>query len=178
MLNTDKFFDIYKSNLEQMLGSNPNTPDSVKKLVELNLQAAKAACDDASQLAQAMSGAKNPQELLDLQNNLLKSLTERTMSYGQKLVEIVSSSATDANLAKFAQSFGAAGQQPFMAAFENMAKAAPAGGEQMVAAMKNAVSTATSAMESMQKAVSQATSQAQANFNAMTGTATKGGKNA
>jgi phasin family protein len=177
MLNTEKFFDIYKNNLEQMLGSNPNTPDSFKKLVELNLQAAQSACDDANQLAQAITGAKNPQELLELQNNMLKSLTERTMSYGQKLVEIVSSSATDANLAKFAQGFGAAGQQPFMAAFESMTKAAPAGSEQMVAAMKNAVATASSAVETMQKAVAQATSQAQANFNAMTGAA-KGGKNA
>jgi phasin family protein len=177
MLNTEKFFDIYKNNLEQMLGSNPNTPDSLKKLVELNLQAAQAACEDASQLAQAITGAKNPQELLDLQSNMLKSLTERTMSYSQKLVEIVSSSATDANLAQFAQGFGATGQQPFMAAFENMTKAAPAGSEQMVAAMKNAVSSATTAMETMQKAVAQATSQAQANFNAMTGAA-KGGKNA
>ena len=177
MLNTEKFFAVYKSNLEQLMGSNPNTPDSVKKLLDLNLQTAQAACDDASQLAQALSGAKNPQELLDLQNNLLKSVAERTMSYGQKLVEIVSSSATDANLAKFAQSFGAAGQQPFMAAFDSMTKAAPAGSEQMVAAMKNAVSAASSAMETVQKAVAQATSQAQANFNAMTGAA-KGGKNA
>ena len=76
MLNTEKFFAVYKSNLEQLMGSNPNTPDSVKKLLDLNLQTAQAACDDASQLAQALTGAKNPQELLDLQNNLLKSVAE------------------------------------------------------------------------------------------------------
>lgn len=177
MLNSEQFFASYKNGFEQLLASNPNTPDSLKKLVELNLQAAQSACDDASQLAQAVTSAKNPQDLVDLQTSMLKSVTERTLSYSQKLVEIVSSSATDANLAKFAQGFGTAGQQPFMAAFENMTKAAPAGSEPMVAAMKNAVSTATSAMETMQKAVAQAASQAQANFNAMTG-ATKGGKNA
>ncbi len=174
MLNSEQFFASYKNGFEQLLASNPNTPDSVKKLVELNLEAAQAACEDANQLAQAVTSTKNPQELMDLQTGMLKSLTERTLSYSQKLVEIVSSSASDANLAKFAQGFG--GQQPFMAAFDNLTKAAPAGSEPMVAAMKNAVATATSAMESMQKAVAQATSQAQANFNAMTG-ATKG-KNA
>jgi len=177
MLNSEQFFASYKNGVEQLLASNPNTPDSVKKLVELNLQAAQSACDDANQLAQAVTSAKNPQELLDLQSNMLKAVTERTLSYSQKLVDIVSSSASDASLGKFAQGFGTAGQQPFMAAFENMAKVAPAGSEPVIAAMKNAVSTATSAMESMQKAVAQATSQAQANFNAMTGAA-KGGKNA
>lgn len=177
MLNNEQFFANYKNSFEQMLANNPGAPESVKKLVELNLQAAQSAFDDASKLAQAMTGAKNPQELLELQNSVLKSVTERTMSYSQKLVEIVSSTAADANLAKFAQGFAGNGQQPFMAAFENMTKSAPAGTEPMVAAMKNAMSAATSAMESMQKAMTQASSQAQASFGAMTGAA-KGGKNA
>ena len=177
MLNTEQFFTTCKTNIEQMLASNPAAPESIKKLVELNLQTAEAAVEDASKLAQALSGAKNPQELMELQTSMLKSVTERTMSYSQKLVEIVSSTAADVNLGKFAQGFGAAGQQPFMAAFENMTKSAPAGTEQMVAAMKNAMSTANSAMETMQKAVAQASSQAQASFNAMTGSV-KGNKNA
>ncbi|MEO0002348.1 MAG: hypothetical protein RLZZ22_40 [Pseudomonadota bacterium] len=177
MLNTEQFFANYKNSFEQLLANNPGAPESVKKLVELNLQAAQSAFDDASKLAQAMTGAKNPQELMELQNSVLKSVTERTMSYSQKLVEIVSSTAADANLAKFTQGFGGNGQQPFMAAFENMTKSAPAGTEPMVAAMKNAMSAATSAMESMQKAMTQASSQAQASFGAMTGAA-KGCKNA
>ncbi|MDD2728488.1 phasin family protein [Malikia sp.] len=178
MINTEQLFSSYKTNIEQMLASNPAAPESVKKLVELNLKTAEAAVDDASKLAQAMTSAKNPQELMDLQASVLKSVTERTMSYSQKLVEIVSSTASDVNLGKFAQGFGGAGQQPFMAAFENMTKSAPAGTEPMIAAMKNAMSAATSAMETMQKTVTQATSQAQSSFNAMTGAAAKGGKNA
>ncbi len=177
MLNNEQFFANYKNTIEQMLASNPAAPESVKKLVELNLKTAESAVEDASKLAQAMTGAKNPQEMMDLQTSMLKSVTERTMSYSQKLVEIVSSTAADVNLGKFAQGFAGNGQQPFMAAFENMTKSAPAGTEPMVAAMKNAMSAATSAMESMQKAMTQASSQAQASFGAMTGTA-KGGKNA
>lgn len=177
MLNNEQFFANYKNTIEQMLASNPAAPESVKKLVELNLQTAESAVEDASKLAQAMTGAKNPQEVMDLQTSMLKSVTERTMSYSQKLVEIVSSTAADVNLGKFAQGFAGTGQQPFMAAFENMTKSAPAGTEPMVAAMKNAMSAATSAMESMQKAMTQASSQAQASFGAMTGAA-KGGKNA
>ncbi len=178
MINTEQFFTTCKTNIEQMLASNPAAPESVKKLVELNLKTAEAAVEDASKLAQALTGAKNPQELMDLQTSMLKSVTERTMSYSQKLVEIVSSTTSDVNLGKFAQGFGGAGQQPFMAAFENMTKSAPAGTEPMIAAMKNAMSAATSAMETMQKSVAQATSQAQSSFNAMTGGAAKGGKNA
>lgn len=171
MLNTEQFFSTYKNNIEQMLASNPAAPESVKKLVDLNLQTAQDAFEDAGKLAQAISGAKNPQEVLDLQTSVLKSVTERTMSYGQKLVEIVATSAKDVDLSKFAQGFGgaAAGQQPLMAAFETFTKSAPAGTEPMVNAMKNAVSAANSVVESMQKAVAQATSQAQANFNALTG---------
>ncbi len=178
MINTEQFFSSYKTNIEQMLSSNPAAPESIKKLVELNLKTAEAAVEDVSKLAQAITGAKNPQELMDLQASMLKSVTERTMSYSQKLVKIVSSTASDINLGKFAQGFGAAGQQPFMAAFENMTKSAPAGTEPMVAAMKNAMSAATSAMETMQKTMAQATSQAQSSFNAMTGGAAKAGKNA
>ncbi len=178
MLNSDQLFATVKNNFEQLLANNPAAPESVKKLVELNLQTAQAAFDDASKLAQTVTGAKTPQELLDLQASLLKAATERSLSYGQKLVEIVSSSAADP---KFAQSFGGAGQQSFMSVFDNLAKTAPAGSEPMIAAMKNAMSAATSTVETMQKAMSQASSQAQASFGALTGNLlnpSKGGKNA
>ena len=118
MLNNEQFFANYKNTIEQMLASNPAAPESVKKLVELNLQTAESAVEDASKLAQAMTGAKNPQEIMDLQTSMLKSVSERTMSYSQKLVEIVSSTAADVNLGKFAQGFAGNGQQPFMAAFD------------------------------------------------------------
>ena len=51
MLNNEQFFANYKNTIEQMLASNPAAPESVKKLVELNLQTAESAVEDASKLA-------------------------------------------------------------------------------------------------------------------------------
>lgn len=183
MLNSEQLFSTYKNSFDSLFSSNPNTPESVKKLVDLNLQAAQSAVDDANKVAQAVTSAKTPQELQELQTALMKSVAERTVAYSQKLFEIASGSAADVDFSKFTQGL-TGGQQPFMGMLDNMAKAAPAGTEPMVAAMKNAMSVATNAMEAMQKAVAQATSQAEAGFSAMTGAATsatkptKGGKSA
>ncbi|MCB2070551.1 MAG: phasin family protein, partial [Ottowia sp.] len=54
----------------------------------------------------------------------------------------------------------------------------PAGSETAVAVMKSAVAAANNAFESVQKAVKQASDVAEANFNAVTTTATNAAKSA
>ena len=56
---------------------------------------------------------------------------------------------------------------------DNAAKNAPAGSETAVAVFKSAVAAGNNALESVQKAVKQASDVAEANFNAVTATATK-----
>ena len=72
----------------------------------------------------------------------------------------------------------AEGQAQFAALVDNAAKNAPAGSETAVAMMKSAVAAANNAFESVQKAVKQATDVAEANFNAVTTSATTAAKNA
>jgi len=56
---------------------------------------------------------------------------------------------------------------------DTTAKNAPAGSETAVAVMKSAVSAANNAFESVQKAVKQASDLAEANFTAVTNTASE-----
>ena len=72
----------------------------------------------------------------------------------------------------------AEGQAQFAALVDNAAKNAPAGSETAVAMMKSAVAAANNAFESVQKAVKQASDVAEANFNAVTTSATTAAKNA
>ena len=69
-------------------------------------------------------------------------------------------------------------QAQFAALVDNAAKNAPAGSETAVAMMKSAVAAANNAFESVQKAVKQASDVAEANFNAVTTSATTAAKNA
>ena len=172
MLTAEQIVAAQKSNLETLFGLTQKAFEGVEKLVELNIQATKAAMAEAANNTQAMMSVKDAQELLTLQASLMQPLAEKTVAYSRHLYDIAS--GTGAEFGKAAEAQAADAQKKFMAVVDNAAKNAPAGSETAVAVMKSAVSAATNAFESVQKAVKQATDVAEANFNAVANTAAKG----
>jgi phasin family protein len=174
MLTAEQIVAAQKANIETIFGLTQKAFEGVEKLVELNVQATKAALSESANSAQAMLSAKDAQELLTLQASLMQPLAEKTVAYSRHLYDIAS--GTGAEFGKAAEAQAADAQKSFMSAVDSAAKNAPAGSESAVAVMKSAVSAANNAMESVQKAVKQATEMAEANFNSVTAqavTATK-----
>ena len=174
MLTPEQLLAAQKANMETLFGLTQKAFEGVEKLVELNVQATKAALNESAQNTQALMSVKDVQELVALQAALLQPLTEKAAAYSRELYEIAS--GTGSAFALAAEGQGADAQQKFLSVVDNITKNAPAGSEAAVAVMKNAIAAATTAMESVQKAVKQASELAETNFQAMANQAMNAGK--
>lgn len=174
MLTAEQMIAAQKANIETIFGLTQKAFEGVEKLVELNMQATKAAMSESANSTQALLSVKDAQELLTLQASLMQPLAEKTVAYSRHLYDIAQ--GTTAEFGKAAEAQASDTQKKFMAVVDNASKNAPAGSETAVAVMKSAVSAANNAMESVQKAVKQATEMAEANFNTVTTSAVNASK--
>ncbi|QHE76101.1 phasin family protein [Hydrogenophaga sp. PBL-H3] len=174
MLTAEQLIAAQKANIETIFGLTQKAFEGVEKLVELNVQATKAALSESANSTQALLSVKDAQELLTLQASLMQPLAEKTVAYSRHLYDIAQ--GTTAEFGKAAEAQASDTQKKFMAVVDNASKNAPAGSETAVAVMKSAVSAANNAMESVQKAVKQATEMAEANFNTVTTSAVNASK--
>jgi len=170
MLNTEQFAAAQKANLEVLFGLSAKTLEGVEQLTALNLQTAKAALGEAAEATVSALSIKDPQSLLALQAGALQPSAEKAAAYGRQVYDIVN--ATKAEFEKVATESTAGVQGFFASAFDQAAKSAPAGSENVVALWKSAVATANNAFESVQKAAQNAVDVAEANYTAATGVAT------
>ena len=176
MLTAEQIMAAHKANIDTLFGLTQKAFEGVEKLVELNVQATKAALAETANHTQAVMGVKDAQELLALQQSLLQPMAEKTAAYSRHLYDIAT--ATSAEFSKAAEVQAADAQKKFAGLVDNAAKNAPAGSESLVAMMKSSVAAANNALESVQKAVKQATEVAEANYNAVAATATSATKQA
>ena len=176
MLTPEQLIATQKANLQTLHGLTTKAFEGVEKLVELNLQATKAALAESAQHTQAVLSVKDAQELIALQASLFQPMAEKAAAYSRHLYDIAS--GTTSEFGKAFEGKVAEGQAQFAALVDNAAKNAPAGFETTVAMMKSAVAAANNAFESVQKAVKQASDVAEANFNAVATSATNAAKSA
>ena len=64
MLTAEQLMASHKANIETLFGLTQKAFEGVEKLVELNVQATKAALAETANNAQAVMGVKDAQELL------------------------------------------------------------------------------------------------------------------
>ena len=167
----DQFLAAQKANFETLFGLTNKAFEGIEKLVELNLQVAKASLSEVAETTKAALSVKDAQELLALQSTLLQPASEKAAAYSRHLYDIVA--GTNAEVTKVAESTMAETQKKVLSLVDNAVKNAPAGTENAVALVKSAVAAANNAYESVHKAAKQATEVAEANFTAMTNTAVK-----
>ncbi|MES2053651.1 MULTISPECIES: phasin family protein [Polaromonas] len=176
MLTAEQIIASHKANIETLFGLTHKAFEGVEKLVELNVQATKAALAETANHTQAVLGVKDAQELLALQAGLVQPLAEKTAAYSRHLYDIAS--AAGADIGKTFEAQTAEAQKKFTGLVDNAAKNAPAGSETAVAVLKSAVAAANNAFESVQKAVKQAGDIAEANFNTVAASAVSATKTA
>jgi phasin family protein len=174
MMTAEQIMTAHKSNIEVLFGLTNKAFEGVEKLVELNLQVARTAIGEAAENTKAVLSAKDAQEFMALQASLLQPAAEKAAAYSRHLYDIAA--ATSAEVTKVAEATSAEAQAKFMSAVDSAVKNAPAGSENAVALVKSAVAAANNAFEGVQKAVKQASETAEANFQAISATATKAAK--
>lgn len=170
-LTAEQVIAANKANVETLFGLTNKAFEGVEKLVELNLQVAKAALSEAADTTKAALSVKDAQELFALQAGLLQPAAEKAAAYSRHLYDIAA--ATNAEVSKVAEETAADAQKKFIAVVDTAVKNAPAGTENAVALVKSAVAAANNAYESVHKAAKQAAEVAEANFQAVTSTAVK-----
>ena len=176
MLTAEQIMASHKANIETMFGLTHKAFEGIEKLVELNVQATKAALAETANHAQAVMGVKDAQELMALQAGMVQPLAEKTAAYSKHLYDIAA--AAGADLSKNIEAQAAETQKKVTSLVDSATKNAPAGSETAVTAMKSAVAAANNAFESVQKAVKQASDMAEANFNTVSATALNATKTA
>ena len=176
MMTNDQFAAANKANLETLFGLTSKAFEGVEKLVELNLQVAKATLAESAENAKAALSVKDAQELLALQASLLQPSAEKAAAYSRHLYDIATS--TSSEFTKAAEAQFAELQKSFTGLVDSALKNAPAGSEQAVTLVKSAMTAANNAYESVQKATKQAADIAEANFTAVTNTAVKASQSA
>lgn len=170
-MTPEQFAAAQKANMETLFGLTNKAFEGVEKLVELNMQVARAALSESADNTRAVLAAKDAQELLALQTSLLQPSAEKAAAYSRHLYDIAA--ATNAEFTKTAESQLADFQKNFLGAVDNAVKNAPAGTENVVTLVKSAITAANNAYESVNKAAKQAAEIAESNFNAVTATAVK-----
>jgi phasin family protein len=176
MLTTEQLLAANKANVETLFGLTNKAFEGVEKLVELNLQVAKAALGEVAESTKAALSVKDAQELLTLQAGLLQPSAEKAAAYSRHVYDIAA--ATNAEVTKVAEAQLADLQKKFVSAVDTATKNAPAGTENAVSLVKSAIAAANNAYESVNKAAKQASEMAEANFNAVTSTAVKASQSA
>jgi len=171
MLTAEQIIAAQKANLETLFDLSGKAFEGVEKLVELNLQVAKASLGEAAETAKSALAAKDAQELLALQAGLLQPAAEKAAAYSRHVYDIAA--ATSAEVSKIAEAQLASAQSNFVEVVDGAVKNAPAGTESAAALMKSAIAAASNAMETVQKATKQASEVAEANFQALTSSAVK-----
>ena len=176
MLTAEQLIAAQKASVETLFGLTNKAFEGVEKLVELNLQVAKAALGEAGDTARAAFSVKDAQELLALQASLLQPSAEKAAAYSRHVYDITA--ATNAEVSKAVEAQVADAQKKFINLVDSASKNAPAGTENAVALVRSAVAAANNAFESVQKAAKQAADVAEANFQAATSTAVKASQGA
>jgi len=170
-LTPEQFAAANKANLETLFGLTNKAFEGVEKLVELNLQVAKATLAETAETAKAAMSVKDAQELLALQASLLQPSAEKAAAYSRHLYDIASS--TGAEVTKTAEAQFAEVQKNIASAVDSALKNAPAGTENAAALVKSAMTAANNAYESVHKAAKQAADLVEANVTAVTNSAVK-----
>ena len=127
MMTAEQMLAAQKANVETLFGLTNKAFEGIEKLVELNLQVAKAAMTEASDATKAAFSVKDAQELMALQASLLQPAAEKASAYSRHVYDIAT--ATKADVSRVAEATVADAQKKFTALVDTAAKNAPAGSE-------------------------------------------------
>ena len=157
-----------KANMEAILSLASTQFAAIEKFASLNANAVKAAFEDSIANARALAGAKDVQELVNLQSTFAQPAIEKAIAYSKSVYEV--GTQTGAELSKVTERRVAEWNENFVSLLDKAAKNAPAGSDVAVTAVKQMLAAANSAYDNFTKVTKQASEIAEANVAAATET--------
>ncbi len=138
------------------------TFEGVEKIVELNLNAAKASLEESSATAKQFANVKDPQEFVAFASAQTQPTAEKALAYSRHLASILS--ATQSELTKAAEAQVAETSRKVNALIDEISKNAPAGSENAIAMLKSALGNANAGYEQLAKSTRHAVETLEANL--------------
>jgi phasin family protein len=163
----EQFSSVAKANLEAQLSLLTSLTgkafESVEKVVDLNLNVAKASLEDSSIAAKQLLAAKDPQEFFSLTAAQAQPAAAKAIAYSRHLAGIATSA--QAEFTRAAEEQIAEAGRKVSALVEDVSKNAPAGSENVIAMVKSAIGNANAGYEQLSKTTKQAVEVIEANVN-------------
>jgi phasin family protein len=164
----EQFSNATKANLESQFALlstlTSKTFEGVEKLVELNINTAKAALENSSATARQLLAVKDPQEFFSVTSSQAQPNAEKALAYGRQVASIAAD--TGAEFSRAAESQIAEVNRKVISLVDEVTKNAPAGSETYVSALKTAISNANAGYEQFTKTSKQAAEAIESNVNA------------
>ncbi|MFL6676583.1 MAG: TIGR01841 family phasin [Massilia sp.] len=163
----EQFSNATKANLESqfaLLSSlTSKTFEGIEKLVDLNINAAKATLEESAAATRQLLTAKDAQEFFSLSAAQAQPTAEKALSYGRQLASIAT--GTGAEFTKVAENQIVETNRKVISLVDEVSKNAPAGSETFVAAVKTVISNANAGYEQFSKTTKQAAEAMESNMN-------------
>ncbi|HVK94073.1 MAG TPA: phasin family protein [Noviherbaspirillum sp.] len=163
----EQFSAVAKANLEAQLSVfttlTSKAFESVEKMVDLNLNAAKASLEDSSIAAKQLLSAKDPQEFFSLTAAQAQPTAAKAIAYGRHLAGIATTA--QAEFTRAAEEQIAETGRKVSAMVDDVSKNAPAGSENVIAIVKSAIGNANAGYEQFSKSTKHAVEVMEANMN-------------
>ena len=166
MITVDQLTASNKASLETARGLSAKTYAGFGKMVELNFAASKVLMSESMTLIRNLMAARNPQQVMALQGDLLAPMAEKAVSYGRHVYGIAVE--TSSEFTKAFEGRVAEGQKVVSQVMDSLSRNAPAGTEPAVAVLKSAMVSGQSAFESAQSAAKHVIAMAENNVAAIT----------
>ncbi len=160
----EKVSEAQKQNIEAMIKLSQKAFEGVEKMVDLQLNAARASLQESAEKFQALLSVKDAQELVNVNQEIATPSAEKALAYSRTVYDIASQTSSEVQRLIDAQIADA--NKKLVDALDELAKTAPAGSEGVVSMMKTSLAAANSAFETANKAARQVVEMAEKNMRA------------
>ena len=158
-----------KAGVEALIGLAHSQFAAFERVSALTFNATKSVFEDSVAHTKALMGAKDVQELVNLNTAATQPSIEKVIAYSRSVYDVTTQ--TQGELTKLVESQASEFNKSVVSLVDKVSKNAPAGSDVAVAAVKSALAAANSAYDSMSKMSKQATELAEANYAAATNVA-------
>ena len=158
--------EAQKQNIEAMMKLSQKAFEGIEKMVDLQLNAARASLQETSEKFKALMSVKDASDVMNINKNLATPYAEKALAYSRTIYDIASQ--TSGEVQRLIDAQIAEANKKLVDALDEFAKSAPAGSESVVAMMKSSLTAANSAYETANKAARQVVEMAERNMRAAT----------
>jgi phasin family protein len=152
----------FEAQIAMMTALTNKAFEGMEKLIDLNINVAKASMEESVANAKQILAAKDPQEFFSLTTSQTKPNAEKAIAYGREVIGIATN--TQAEFTKAAEHQITDTNRKVLSLVEEVTKNAPAGSENAVAMMKSVIGNTSAGYEQLTKTTKQAVEALEANI--------------